>query len=75
MKMALEYEDDIVVEDSLSGSSNDNNLVSNGILRLLSGNTLDLNQMKGISTIKKSSKMPPLSTKNRCKSWKHFKFI
>ena len=46
MKMALEYEDDIVVKDSLSGSSNDNNLVSNGILRLLSGNTLDLNQMK-----------------------------
>ena len=76
MKMALECEDDDVVEDSLSGSSNDSDLVSKWNTKVFIWKYFGFKpNEKGKSTIKKSSKMLPLSTINYCEGWKHFKFI
>ena len=46
IKIALEYENDNVVEHSLSGSSNDSDFVSKCNAKAFIWSTLDLNQTK-----------------------------
>ena len=46
IKIALECENDDVVEDSLSGSSNDSDFVSKCNTKAFIWSTLDLNQTK-----------------------------